>query len=106
MFFFNLKIKTQDLVFFLLENEFRLQLDMFLRNMDASSGNKVLHFDPASPHVVVMSVKCEKPIDELTSQFGYCIITQTLNIYTWLISRRNYGQTDGRTDRQTDERTD
>ena len=41
----------------------------------------------------------------LQSKFGYCIITQTLNITLCLLAGRNYGQTDGRTDGQTDRQT-
>ena len=44
----------------------------------------------------------------LQSKFGYCIITQTLNIA--LCKRdgtgRNYGRTNRQTDKQTDGRTD
>ena len=32
------------------------------------------------------------------SKFGYCIITQTLNIALYLKAGRNYGRTDKRTD--------
>ena len=41
----------------------------------------------------------------LQSKFGYCIITQTLNIALCLEAGRNYRQTDGWTDKQTDGRT-
>ena len=33
----------------------------------------------------------------LQSKFGYCIITQSLNIALCLLAGRNYGQTDKRT---------
>ena len=34
------------------------------------------------PHIQghVTSVKCEQPLDELQSKFGYCMTTRTLNI--------------------------
>ena len=35
---------------------------------------------PPHPPGQGMSVKCEEPIDELKSKFGYFIITETLNI--------------------------
>ena len=42
----------------------------------------------------------------LQSKFGYCIITQTLNIALFLKAAQNYGRTHRRTDRQTDKLTD
>ena len=71
------------------------KLDMCLWNKDAPCDNKVkilkilevLHFDFARPQMHVMVVKCEGPFVNLQpkfgylqSQFGYCIITQTLSI--------------------------
>ena len=48
------------------------------RNMAKISKSYIL--TPPHPQGHVKSVKCEEPIDELTVQVGYYIITLTLNI--------------------------
>ena len=40
----------------------------------------VLHFDPAHPQGHGLSAKCEQPLDNLQSKFGYCMTAQTFNI--------------------------
>ena len=62
-----------------------------------------------NPQGHVMSVKCEKPLDELTVQVWLLYDHPNFNYCTLCISGtelRTDRQTDGRTDGQTDGRTD
>ena len=64
---------------------------------------------PPHPQGHVISVKCEKPLDELTVQVWLLYDHPNFKYCTLCISGtelRTDRQTDGRTDRQTDGRTD
>ena len=50
------------------------------QSQDMAKISKSYILTPPHPQGHVMSVECEEPIDELRVKFGYCIITQTLNI--------------------------
>ena len=66
---------------------------------------------PPNPQGHGMSVKSEEPIDKRKSKFGYCIITQTLQIlhfvckWNWITDRQTNKQTVGWKTGQTDKPT-
>ena len=83
---------------------------MCLWNTDAPGGNKVKIWQKSLihtfwPHSTPRGMWCQwsvrNPYMKLRSKFGYCIITQTLNIALCFISGTELW-TDGRTDKQRD----
>ena len=73
------------------------------QNMAKTSKSYIL--TPPHPNGLEMSVKCEKPLDELTVQVWLLYLHPNFNYWTLFVSGTEL-RTDKQTDKQTDGRTD